>query len=504
MRCAWPRQATARQVSLRAKLSFIVGAAALGLLLVMASTALIGMRETRELEAVQGRFLPRLALGPRLESDFERLGRSMQDAVAAQDREALEQHPPAIREAMFQRIGAAPGAISVQQAALIRQKTNEYYEAARDVSRRLIAQETGEPVLEAMAAMQAKRAAAADALTQATSLDYTQVTAHFAAIHAARAAASRLRIGVTAVCLALVLFLSIKLSRDALATIGRLSDGFSRFGRGDFSTPIPVSTQDEIGRLSTEANQMAERLRVTLDHLASTSADLTRANEELRAFSYSVAHDLRAPLRGIHGFSQALLDDYSAKLDEQGQHYLRRVGASAHHMAQLIDGLLSLARITRGDLRSEPVDLTGLARAAAERLKAAQPDRNADFVIAENLSATGDSRLLSVVLDNLLGNAWKFTRDAPRAVIEVNCLSGKDQPVFYVRDNGAGFDMAFASKLFGVFQRLHRSEEFEGTGIGLATVQRIIGRHSGRIWADGKVGGGATFYFTLNEKRIPT
>jgi signal transduction histidine kinase len=490
-------------VSLRVQLSIVVGAAALGLILVMASTALIGMRETRELEAVQGRLLPRLALGPRLESDFERLGRTMQDAVAAQDRDALEQQAPAIRDAMFQRIAAAPGALSVQQAAAIRQRTNEYYDAARDVSRRLIDQETGEPMVEAMAAMQAKRAAAADAVTQATSLDYAQVAEHFAAIHAARATASRLRISVTAACLALVLFLSIKLSRDALSTIVRLSHGFSRFGRGDFTTPIPVTTKDEIGRLSVEANQMAERLRTTLDHLARTSADLTRANEELQAFSYSVAHDLRAPLRGIHGFSQALLEDYSAKLDEQGQHYLRRVGAAAQHMSQLIDGLLSLARITRGDLRAESVDVTALARAAAERLKAAQPERNVDFAIAEGLTATGDGRLLSVVLDNLLGNAWKFTRDAPRALIEVGCASRDGQPVFHVRDNGAGFDMAFASKLFGVFQRLHRSEEFEGTGIGLATVQRIIRRHAGRIWAEGRVGDGATFYFTLNETGTP-
>jgi PAS domain S-box-containing protein len=222
------------------------------------------------------------------------------------------------------------------------------------------------------------------------------------------------------------------------------------------------------------------------------------ANRELEAFSYSVAHDLRAPLRGIDGFSQALLDEYSANLDDEGRRYLRRVRESAQHMAQLIDGLLSLARITRGELRREHVDLTGLARATAERLKS-QTERNVEFLIGKDLAAVGDSRLLAAVLDNLLGNAWKFTRDQSRARIEFSSAEREGQRAFMVRDNGAGFDMAFASKLFGVFQRLHTQAEFEGTGIGLATVQRIIARHGGQIWAEAVVGGGATFYFTLDE-----
>jgi PAS domain S-box-containing protein len=224
------------------------------------------------------------------------------------------------------------------------------------------------------------------------------------------------------------------------------------------------------------------------------------ANRELEAFSYSVAHDLRAPLRGIDGFSQALLEDYAEKLDEEGRRYLGRVRASAQHMAQLIDSLLTLARVTRGDIRREPVDLSALARATAQRLKASQPERNLEFLIAKGLTVIGDSRLLSVVLENLLGNAWKFTRDQPKACIEFGSTQQDGQSVFLVRDNGAGFDMAFSAKLFGVFQRLHAPEEFEGTGIGLATVQRIVRRHDGRIWADGTPSAGATFYFTLNER----
>ena len=263
-------------------------------------------------------------------------------------------------------------------------------------------------------------------------------------------------------------------------------------------SPIHDSRGHVVGA-SKVSRDISDRKR-TEEALARAKEATEAANRELEAFSYSVAHDLRAPLRGIDGFSQALLEDYSAKLDEDGQRYLRRVRESAQHMAQLIESLLSLAQITRGDLRNEQVDLSYLARAAAERLKTSQPDRNVEFLIGRDLTATGDGRLLAIVLDNLIGNAWKFTRNQSRACIEFASTQQDGQPVFFVRDNGAGFDMAFAPKLFGVFQRLHTSEEFEGTGIGLATIQRIIRRHDGRIWAEGKVTRGATFYFTLHER----
>jgi light-regulated signal transduction histidine kinase (bacteriophytochrome) len=224
------------------------------------------------------------------------------------------------------------------------------------------------------------------------------------------------------------------------------------------------------------------------------------ANRELEAFSYSVAHDLRAPLRGIDGYSHVLLEDYADKLDAEGRHYLGRVREAAQHMAQLIEGLLSLARVNQGDVRRGPVDLSGLAHAAAERLRASQPERHVEFLIAKGLTGTGDSRLLGVVLENLLGNAWKFSRDTTKACIEFGASHEGGRSIFFVRDNGAGFDMTAASKLFGVFQRLHGPDEFEGTGIGLATVQRIIGRHDGRVWAEAKVAEGATFYFTLNDR----
>jgi PAS domain S-box-containing protein len=244
------------------------------------------------------------------------------------------------------------------------------------------------------------------------------------------------------------------------------------------------------------SDDMTERREAALALKAAHEA-AAAAIQELEAFSYSVAHDLRAPLRAIDGFSQALEEDCSDKLDEEGKDYLRRVRASAQHMARLIDGLLGLSRLSRGELLREKVDLTQLARQAAGRLRETSPERQVELVVDEGLEAVGDARLLTAALDNLLGNAWKFTGKSPHARVEFGRQAHEGNPVFFVRDNGVGFEQAYAQKLFGAFQRLHSATEFEGSGIGLATVQRIVRRHGGRVWAQGEVGRGATFYFTL-------
>lgn len=225
--------------------------------------------------------------------------------------------------------------------------------------------------------------------------------------------------------------------------------------------------------------------------------ELEAKNQELDSFSYSVAHDLRAPLRSLDGFSLALLEDYADKLDEDGRNYLRYIRESAQQMSLLIDDLLELSRVTRSDLHRESVDLTQIARTVAARMRERYPQRQVDFIVAKGLIVVGDARLLTIVLENLLGNAWKYSSKRQEARIEVGATSSNGHRAYFVRDNGAGFDMAYVSKLFGVFQRLHSVREFEGTGIGLATVQRIIRRHGGRVWAEGKVDQGATFYFTL-------
>jgi signal transduction histidine kinase len=246
---------------------------------------------------------------------------------------------------------------------------------------------------------------------------------------------------------------------------------------------------------------LAERASKDLED---ANRELEGTNRELEAFSYSVSHDLRAPLRAIDGFSQILQEDYEHALDDEGMDYLGRVRAASGHMATLIDDLLELSRVGRRPLRRERVDLSRLAMGIVEELKESQPEREVEFVAPENIMAWGDASLLKVALENLLGNAWKFTARKEQARIEFGAdrkpPPGLPSPVYYVRDNGAGFDQTYADKLFGAFQRLHGQDEFEGTGIGLATVARIVHRHGGRVWAEGTVGEGATFYFTLGGR----
>lgn len=227
------------------------------------------------------------------------------------------------------------------------------------------------------------------------------------------------------------------------------------------------------------------------------AGQLEAANSELDAFAYSVSHDLRAPLRSIQGFGQALIEDCGERLDELGREHLQRIRKATERMAALIDDLLELSRVTRVSLRSERVDLSGAAEAILAELAEGDPDRSVRVSVMPGAIATGDPRLLKVVLDNLLRNAWKYTRRKPDAHIEFGVSDEGPAPVYYVRDNGVGFDMAYVDKLFQPFQRLHSVAEFEGTGVGLASVQRIVTRHGGRVWAEGAEDQGATVYFTL-------
>jgi light-regulated signal transduction histidine kinase (bacteriophytochrome) len=247
-------------------------------------------------------------------------------------------------------------------------------------------------------------------------------------------------------------------------------------------------SQQEIMRLNAELEGRVQR----------RTAQLESANRELEAFSYSIAHDLRAPLSSIDGFSSTLQESAGQALDERSQHYLRRIRAGVRQMSDLTDGLLSLASLSRADLQMAEVDLATLARAAIAGCRERSPERCVDIVMPHSLPARGDVRLLAQVMGNLVGNAWKFTSRKSRARIEIGRAQGEDgQWVYHVRDDGAGFDMAYASKMFEAFRRMHSSAEFEGTGIGLALVQKIVQRHGGRIWAEAMPGEGATFYFTL-------
>ena len=253
----------------------------------------------------------------------------------------------------------------------------------------------------------------------------------------------------------------------------------------------------------TQRKDIEDSIHELNENLMHQAIELTTANKELEAFSYSVSHDLRAPLRSIDGFSQAIAEDYADKLDEQGKDYIKRVRAATQKMEQLIDDMLRLSRLSRVELHNEQVDLSNLARMTLEKLQTTTaPSRKIKAIIQDEILVKADKRLLEILIENLLGNAWKFTSNNKHPTIEFGSMKKEKETIFFIRDNGAGFDMAYADKLFIPFQRLHSIDEFPGTGIGLAIVSRIIHRHGGKIWAEGEVGKGATFYFTLKNKGV--
>lgn len=256
-----------------------------------------------------------------------------------------------------------------------------------------------------------------------------------------------------------------------------------------------------IKQLSNKRLEEQERkIRKLNQELLERAAALETANKELEAFSYSVSHDLRAPLRSIDGFSQAIIEDYEDGFDERGKDYLRRVRAAAQRMALLIDDMLNLSRVSRNEMVSQEIDLSGMAKDIAEKLRSLQPGRRAEFIIQPGIKARGDGQLLRIALENLFDNAWKYTSKHPAARIEFGCRTIDGEQVCFIKDDGSGFDMKYAQKLFGAFQRMHTEEEFPGTGIGLATVQRIIHRHGGEIWAESEVEKGTVFNFSIPVK----
>lgn len=252
----------------------------------------------------------------------------------------------------------------------------------------------------------------------------------------------------------------------------------------------------------TERKRTEEQINRLNEDLQQRAIQLEAINQELEAFSYSVSHDLRAPLRTIDGFSLALLEDFGEQLPDEGRNYLMRIRTAAQRMAQLIDDLLNLSRVTRASLTPEPTNLSTIAQDIVRELQQTEPNRIVEISITPNLIADSDPRLMKVVLENLINNAWKFTSKQKFARIEFGAVNDPMEGiVYFVRDNGAGFDMAYVNKLFGAFQRLHTSSEFPGIGIGLAIVQRIINRHGGRVWTEGAVNQGAAFYFTLSRSQ---
>ena len=274
------------------------------------------------------------------------------------------------------------------------------------------------------------------------------------------------------------------------------------FVRSKVAVFVELAKKTELLRRQARLLQASEQeARELAETRAELVRDLEHKNRELESFSYAVSHDLRAPLRRIESFSRAVQESQGDRLDDAGRRYFDRVREASREMSQLIDDVLYLARVTRAEIREQELDLSGLVTLLLDRLQEAEPARRVEVKVRPGVTVTGDGQLLRIAVENLLENAWKFTSLQPAARIEFGMTTLVGEPAYFVRDNGAGFDMAYADRLFGPFQRLHLASEFPGTGIGLATVQRIIHRHGGRVWADGMPGQGATFHFTIGRVR---
>jgi len=500
------------RLKFRHRVGLLVVLAAFALAVITGVTLFLGRRAERQLTGIETRYVPLIELDRDLKRLAADISKTLENAAAAGEASQLADADK-LEATFLQRLHAGSQTIADNGSDpnVVREKLEAYYKKARELSAALVDGTPPAQLVDSIEQMRLFQRDFALALETATSPDRNKLAAAFATARESQNESLLIDIAVACIAFVAMAFLSWRMIRRTVQSLQAVSDGVERLARGDFAHAIDVPPGDEIGDLAREANHTAARLRELREEAdretARAQAQLLEtqrqalaaetANKELESFSYSVSHDLRAPLRGIDGFSQALVEDEAERLSSRGQNYLQRIRAAAQRMAELIDDLLRLSRVSRADFRKEQVDLSALVTTVANELRKANPDRNVELVVKPNVTANADARLIRITLENLLGNAWKFTSKAEAARVEFGTRDEDGNLVYFVRDNGAGFDMKYADKLFGAFQRLHTDKEFPGTGIGLATVQRIVLRHGGRIWVDAAVGSGATFQFTL-------
>lgn len=488
------------QWTIRRRLNVIVGLTFATLIVMTLVDAVGAWRVEGRLGLLQRSYLPRLRLESQVNAAFVALVRSLQEAVAAED-EARLAAAEAEKERLLALMDAAPGGVDPTAMTEARARVETWFAFAVPVSRRLMAYEPGEVLVADVERMQALQRAAHESLSRALTLDRQAMGEVFQETASAERLSWTIRFFIRLVLTLVTFALAASLSRRLMGRVELLEKGFERFGAGRFDEPVPLQGNDELTEITVQANRMAANLQRMDEALHARRAELERANKELEAFSYSVSHDLRAPLRSIDGFSKALLEDYGQVIPAEGHDYLQRVRASSQRMAQLIDDMLTLSRIGRTELQRTRVDLTALARAVADDLRDTPDARPVEVQVEEHLTARADARLMRVVFENLLSNAYKFTGRTPEPLVGVGTCGVTDEgQVFYVRDNGVGFDEAYMEKLFTPFQRLHSAKDYPGTGVGLATVQRVVHMHGGRVWAASTAGEGATFFFTLGPE----
>jgi len=501
-----------RRLKFRHKIGLLLSLAAVALITVTIVTLVLGARSGRQLDGIETQYVPLIELDGDLKRLAADLTRALEDAAGAAEEAKLDEADRL--EAEFRRrLEAGRHAIAANgtDPAELSAAFDAYYQTARAVSASIV---HGQPIAQlgtSIETMRKSREAFLATLDTAVRPDRVRLSAAFATARTSQEESLTIDIVVATAVLALMALLSWRLIRRTVRSLRAVSEGVERLASGDFARPIEVPVGDEIGDLAREANRTAERLRAYREEadreaqraqsaLVETQRQARAAeaaNKELEAFSYSVSHDLRAPLRSIDSFSQALAEDEAARLTPNGLDHLKRIRGGAQRMGELIDDLLRLSRVNRTDLKKEPLDVSAMAALVIGELRKAHPERTVEVVIQDGVRAVADTRLLRITLENLLGNAWKFTLKTPEPRIELGMRDDAEGPVYFVRDNGAGFDMKYADRLFGAFQRLHSDKDFPGTGIGLATVQRIIARHGGRIWVDASPGAGANFQFTL-------